>query len=98
MRIVYTDHLRARLKEREIPLKIVKEIFDKAEEYYLDKLRGHNIVVSTVKYQGKLRKALLAYDTISEEEVEAITVHPITSEQIKQRVSSGRWIHEKTQS
>lgn len=94
MRLIYTDHLKTRLKQRGIPIKIVKEIFGKNEEHHWDNLRNHYIVVSEVKYKGKYRKVLAAYDKIVGAK-EVITIHPISDEEIKQRLNSGRWAHEE---
>ena len=94
MKLIYTDHLRSRLKQRGIPLTIVKEIFEKSQEKYWDNLRNHSIVVSTVNYKGKLRKVLAAYDRI-EMTKEVVTIHPIADREIRQRLISGRWSHEK---
>lgn len=94
MKVIYTNHLRSRLRQRDIPISIVKNIFKDADEFYWDNLRNHNIVVNTVLYKGKRRKVLVAYDTI-DNRCEVITIHPITAEQIKQRVSSARWSYEK---
>lgn len=106
MKLIYTDHLKARLKERGISPSLVKEIFDRTEENYWDKLRKHHIVIASVIYKSKRRKVLAAYDKRSlsraiahdmiEESAEVITVHPITDEQIKQRLTLGRWKHEES--
>lgn len=93
MKFTFTDHLKKRLKERNIPLKIVGDIFQNVQVRCFDNLRNHDIVVSTVMYKGKIRKMLAAYDRISIEN-EVITVHPITDKQIKQRIDSGRWSYE----
>ena len=97
MKIVYTDHLKNRLKQREIPLKIIRQVFTQAKEYYFDNLRNHHITVTKVLYKEKVRKVLVAYDTMINA-IEAITIHPITDEQIEQRLNSGRWKHEEKQS
>lgn len=97
MKIVFTDHLKNRLKQRGIPLAIVRQVFDEAKEYYFDNLRNHHIVIANVLYKEKVRKTLVAYDTIVNV-IEAITIHPITNEQIDRRLSSGRWKYEEKQS
>ena len=84
-----------RLKQRRVPLRIVKEIFEKSVGYYWDRLRNHYVAVGEVVYKGKRRKVLAAYDKIGKE-AEVITVHPITSFEIKQRLDSGRWSYEKS--
>lgn len=97
MTLVYTNHLKTRLKERGINLSLVKEVFEKAGEWYWDRLRKHHIAIAYVSYKGKRRKVLAAYDKIGEN-IEVITLHPITEEQIGQRVASRRWKHEETKS
>jgi hypothetical protein len=94
MNITYTKHLKFRLKEREISLKLVREIFDRAEEFYFDSWRKHFILVAKVDFNGKLRKMLVSYDKIGQK-IEVITVHPISQKDIKQRIKSKRWINEK---
>ncbi len=96
MKLVYTNHLKTRLAQRGIAVAIVKEIFDKAQERYFDNLRKRHIVIARVRYEGKLRKVLAAYDKIGKI-VEVITVHPISDKQITQRLNSGRWIKGKNE-
>lgn len=95
MKLVLTDHLKDRLKSRSISTKIVDEIFEKSEKFYWDNLRNRHVVVSKVAYKGKLRKMLAAYDKIGDK-IEVVTTHPITDAEIKNRLISGRWNHEKT--
>jgi len=97
VKLIYTNHLKIRLKQREVPLKIVSEIFDKSEESYWDNLRNHHIVIGTVDFKGKIRKVLAAYDTIKKD-AEVITIHPISDIEIKQRLISERWSYEKSKS
>lgn len=96
MKFVLTDHLKSRLKLRNISEKIVQNIFDKSQDFYWDNLRNHHIAVGQVRYKGKLRKLLVAYDKIGGT-IEFVTTHPITDEAISQRVTDGRWIYEKKQ-
>ncbi len=95
MKIVFTDHLLIRLKQRKIPRNIVKEIFSQSLENYWDNLRNRHIVVGEVLYKGKSRKVLVAYDIIKNR-IEAVTVHPITETDIDHRLYSGRWNYEKS--
>ena len=96
MKLILTDHLKSRLKLRNIAGKTVENIFRKKEEYYWDNLRQHHVTIAKITYKGKLRKMLAAYDTIGDE-TEVITAHPITDAEIKQRLISGRWTYEKKQ-
>ena len=95
MKIVFTDHLLTRLKQRKISRNIVKEIFNQSLENYWDNLRNRHIVIGEVLYQGKYRKVMEAYDII-EKRIEAVTIHPITETEIKHRLQSGRWNYEKS--
>lgn len=107
MNLKFTDHLKKRLAERKIPLKMARDIFNSPLEYYFDNLRNHHIVVNSVIYKGKHRKMLAAYDKQSlpfsrekrkiQETAEVITTHPITDREIKQRLDLGRWIHEENE-
>lgn len=94
VKIIFTDHIKTRLKQRRISAKIVEEIFKQNLENYWDNLRNHYIVIGEVNYQGETRKLLVAYDKIGDI-AEAVTIHPITDEQVKQRINSGRWSYEK---
>lgn len=95
MKLILTDHLKSRLKLRGINDKAVDNIFKKAEEFYWDNLRNHHVIVSKITYKGKLRKVLAAYDIIKGR-TEVVTTHPITDNEIKNRLISGRWSYEKT--
>lgn len=96
MKFILTDHLKSRLKLRNISGSIVENIFKESQEFYWDNLRNHHVAVGQAQYKGKMRKMLVAYDKIGNT-IEFITVHPITAEEIDQRVKSGRWMYEKKQ-
>lgn len=96
MKLILTDHLKSRLKLRNISERTIENIFKKGQEFYWDNLRQHHVVISKVTYKGRVRKMLAAYDTIRDE-TEVITAHPIKDAEIKQRLISGRWTHEKKQ-
>ncbi|MBI2338031.1 hypothetical protein HYU95_02505 [Candidatus Daviesbacteria bacterium] len=88
--------MKSRLELRNISKKTGQNIFEKSQEFYWDNLRNHHIAVGRVRYKGKIRKMLAAYDKIGDT-IELITIHPITDEEINQRIKSGRWIYEKEQ-
>lgn len=96
MSLILTDHLKSRLKLRNIPEKMVKSIFEKSQKFYWDNLRNHHIAVGQAQYKGKIRKMLVAYDKIGDT-IEFVTIHPITDKEIDQRMMSGRWVYEKKQ-
>ena len=90
MKIIYTAHLKFRLKVREIPSLLPKEIFKKAQEHYYDSSTGHYVVVHKIKFKDKIREFALTYDK-REDVIEIITIHPIKAYQKISRINSGRW-------
>jgi hypothetical protein len=90
MDIVYTAHLRVRLKVRNIPSSLPKKILRQAKEHYYDRLTGHYVAVHKLEFNNKVREFALTYDK-RENVVEMITVHPIRAYQKIARVNSGRW-------
>lgn len=95
MKLILTDHLKSRLKLRNISEKTIESVFKNIQELYWDSLRKHHVVISQVTYEGKLRKMLAAYDKITVDEFEVITIHPIKDAEIKQRLTTGRWTDEQ---
>ena len=88
--IIYTDHLRLRMKLRGIPHELPKKIYLEAKERYSDAITGHGIAVMVCKLQGKTREMAITYDE-KNKIVELITIHPIRSLQKLSRVRTGRW-------
>jgi len=94
MRIIFSEHLKLRLKVRKIPKELPKKVYQKAKERYFDNKTCYSIAVSTAKYAGKKRKMVIVYEK-SATQVKIITVYPTTDKEIKNRLKSGRWSHEK---
>lgn len=94
MKLIYTNHLKTRLKERGIHKHLVKDIFEKSEQLYWDNLRDRHIVISKVTYKGQKRNVLAAYDKIGNK-AEVVTIHPISDSEITKKVKSERWTSEK---
>ena len=90
MDIVYTAHLKFRLKVRNIPPPLPKRIFKEAKEHYYDRLTGHYVAVHKIEFEDKIREFALAYDK-KEDVIEIITIHPLKAYQKISRVKSGRW-------
>ena len=90
MNIIYTPHLKFRLKVRNIPSYLPKRIFKEAKEHYYDTLTQHYVAVHNFKFHNKMREFALTYDK-KEEMIEIITVHPLKSYQKIARINSGRW-------
>lgn len=91
MKIVLQPHLKIRLKQRLIPQTYPKKIISGAEFHYFDPLTKHQIAIKVLKYAGKYRPMVAAYD-IMVTEIQIITVYPTDEQEIKNRVLSKRWI------
>ena len=93
MRVVYTDHLKLRLRARRIPKEMPARIYCEAKEHYYDHATFRHIAVMSVIYHRRRRKMMIAYDEFPDR-VEIVTIHPIENRQISERVLAGRWTHE----
>ena len=93
MRVVYTDHLKLRLRARRIPKEMPERIYRQAKERYYDHATFRYIAVMSVIYNRRRRKMMIAYDEFPDR-VEIVTIHPIEERQISERVLTGRWTHE----
>ena len=90
MEIIYTSHLEFRLKTRNIPYDLPRQVFEQSEEHYYDNLTKHYIAIHRVKFQSKFREMVLTYDK-TKNLVEIITIHPIKPHQKHNRINSERW-------
>ena len=89
-KIVYTDHLRLRLKLRSIPKALPKRIWMESTERYLDRVTGHSVAVLVCQIKERVKEFALSYDE-KEGIVQLITVHPIKTLQKLSRIKMGRW-------
>ena len=92
MRVVYTDHLKLRLRARRIPERMPERIYREAKERYYNHATFRHIAVMPVIYHRRRRK-MIAYDEFPDH-VEIVTIHPIEERQISERVLTGRWTYE----
>ncbi len=88
--IIYTDHLRLRMKLRKVPHDLPKQIYLNAKERYRDEITGHCIAVMISDVHGRHREMAVSYDE-KDKIVELITVHPIRTFQKLSRIRTGRW-------
>ena len=90
MKIIYTPHLKFRLKVRGIPSHLPKKIFKEAKEHYYDSSTRHYVAVHKLRFNNKLREVAVTYDKKGEV-IEIITIHPLKIYQKIPRINSGRW-------
>ena len=91
MKIALRPHLKIRLIERAIPQDYLKKILSNPDSRYFDPLTNHSIAIKSLKYYGKIRPMVVAYDIIRSE-IQVITVYPTNNQEILNRIKSGRWI------
>jgi hypothetical protein len=88
--ITYSDHLKFRLKIREINNNIPKLIFENSKEHYYDSLTGYNVCVSEINYKGKQREMVVVYEETTSK-IKLITIHPLQLHEKLNKLNSGRW-------
>lgn len=88
--INYSAHLELRLKLREIPYNLPKNIYKTATEIYFDNETQNFIAVKKVRYKNKIREMALAYNKLPNE-ILLITIHPLKIYQKISRINSSRW-------
>lgn len=94
MTFEYRPHFKYRAKQRGIAPNLAKKIFKKSPKSYWDVLRGHNIVLGSIKIKDRRRNLIVAYDKIGDR-IEFITIHFIRDKEITNKINSGRWKNEQ---
>ena len=90
IKIEYTEHLKLRLKIRKIHEEYPKKIYENPEQKFFDNVEGTFIAIKKLHYNKKLRNMMIAYEE-KNDDVEIITIHPISDEKIINRVMNKRW-------
>ena len=90
MNIIYTAHLKFRLKVRNIPTPLPKRVFKEAKEHYYDNSTGHYVAIHKLNFNDKIRDFAVTYDK-KDDIMEIITIHPLKTYQKIARINSGRW-------
>ncbi len=90
IKVVYTDHLRLRMRLRGIPAVLPKQIWLEARERYYDRATQHSIAVMSCKVRERVKDYALSYDE-KDGAIQLITVHPIKLLQKISRIKTGRW-------
>lgn len=90
MQIIYSQHIKNRLRLRHIEYDLPKTVFEQAAERYFDNETKHCVAVSRAVFYDKIRDIMIAYDIIGEN-VKLLTIHPLKKGQKENRIESGRW-------
>lgn len=89
--IRYTRHLTQRLALREIDYSVPEQIIRNAERIFFDSATGYRIAVAKVPHRGGKRFMMVAFEE-TEDEILAVTIHPLDEKDIQAKIRSGRWI------
>lgn len=94
MKVNYTNHLKFRIKIRNIPEEYPKLIYENPEQVFIDIFENRKIAIKKLKYNNKLRNMMIAYDEF-DHRIEIVTIHPISDKQLINRQVSGRYIEDE---
>ncbi|MBL7150609.1 hypothetical protein ISS86_01620 [Candidatus Microgenomates bacterium] len=91
MAIIYSEHLKNRIKQRGFPDHYPKEIYDEPKFKFRDILENNFIAIKKMLYGGKMKEIMICY-TKKGQDVKIISIHPIRNNQIQNRIKNKRWI------
>jgi hypothetical protein len=94
MEIKYSDHLRFKMRVRNIPENLPERICRESVQRYYNHHTLRHIAVMETHYQGLRTLMMIAYDQFPDH-IEILTIHPITKKQIQDRLKNERWTHEQ---
>ncbi len=94
MKIILRPHLKIRLEQRKIPRNYPKIIVMKPDAKYYDIATKHQVAVKKLKYNEKLRPMAASYDIIIDE-IQIITIHPVSEQEIENKLKKERWIKDE---
>lgn len=91
MKIIYSNHLEMRIKERGFPHEYPNTIYNDPDEKYFDNINNSYIAIKTMLYFKKMRKISIAYIFI-EQDVKIKTIHTEETSKINYKLRTGRYI------
>lgn len=94
MEVRYSTHVQFKLKVRNIAPEVPRRIYFESNQRYKNHHTVRFVAIMTVYYHRRHTVMMIAYDQ-HPEYAEIITIHPITKDQIKDRLASGRWTYEE---
>ncbi len=90
MNLQFSDHIKTKMKLRNISEKLVKEIIQTSKEHFWDSETEYYIAVKTVELNIKKREVMVAYELFGDTII-CITVHPLKVGQKDRRIQNNRW-------
>jgi len=95
MRVTSSKHLRFKMQQPAIPDSVPERIYRESRQRFYNHHSLRQIAVLEVLHRQRWVLMMIAYDQ-TPEEAEIITIHPITRDQIQERLRSGRWTYGQT--
>lgn len=90
MRIVYTKHLRLRLKVRLIPFNLPRIVVSEADEFFFDRITETYIAIKKFPRMQLPNEYMVAFGIVGNN-CHMITIHPLRFRQKANRIVSKRW-------
>ena len=89
MKVIWTDYLKFRVKQRGFDLSKIEDVVRYSSEIYYDTVTGRRIAVG--RYNNDL--IMIPYE-VDEDSIAPVTVHVTTRQQINFRIRTGRFKNE----
>jgi len=90
MQVIYSQHIKNRLRLRRIEYDLPKRIFEQAKDIYSDNDTGYIIATMKTVLYNKVKDVMVAY-IIEGESTKLLTIHPLKKGQKENKIESGRW-------
>ena len=90
MELRYSRHLALRLKMRSIPEDLPRSVVTQSRQRFIDTETGLHAAVFRMRLHGKTRDVTVLYREHTGYLL-LVTVHPLKSGQLENRLKSGRW-------
>ena len=88
--IVYTQHLKLRLKIREINENIPQQIYKSSKEKYFDSFTGYYVAIGKTYYKDKVREMAVIYEETTDK-IKIVTIYPLKFYEKISKIESRRW-------
>jgi len=89
MKVIWTDYLKFRVKQRGFDLSKIEDVVRYSSEIYYDTVTGRRIAVG--RYNNDL--IMIPYE-VDEDSITPVTVHVTTRQQVNFRIKTGRFKNE----
>lgn len=89
--VFYSEHLKYRLKVREIDPELPRQIYHLATEVVFDNATGNQAAIGIGIHAGREREIAVIFEDKADHVV-LITIHPLKPGQKDKRIAAGRWI------